>query len=124
MGGNDLLPEEEMVQSLRWAVNQDDDIWLARRGTRHMQRCSQCSSKGDSFASGHTVAPICERCIQAHQITPVSHCPFSADLLQACHVHFHTSGTPMVTPTERDQVHNVMNQFQEAQSRPALFCAP
>ena len=34
---------------LRWAVNQDDDIWLARRGTRHSQRCSHCSSKGDSF---------------------------------------------------------------------------
>ena len=29
---------------LRWAVNQDDDVWLARRGTRHQQRCSRCSS--------------------------------------------------------------------------------
>ena len=44
---------------LRWAVNQDDDVWLANRGTRHSQQCSQCSSKGDSFPGGHTVSPLC-----------------------------------------------------------------
>ena len=40
---------------LRWAVNQDDDVWLANRGTRHSQQCSQCSSKGDSFPKTHCV---------------------------------------------------------------------
>ena len=33
---------------LRWAVSQDDDVWLAHRGTRHQQQCYHCSSKGDS----------------------------------------------------------------------------
>ena len=61
---------------LRWAVNQDDDVWLARRGTRHSQLCSLCSSKGDSFPAGHEAAPMCERCIQLHQIAPVRNCPF------------------------------------------------
>ena len=39
---------------LRWAVNQDDDVWLARRGTRHSQQCSMCSSKGDRFLPSRT----------------------------------------------------------------------
>ena len=70
---------------LRWAVNQDDDVWLANRGTRHSQQCSQCSSKGDSFPGGHTLSPWCERCIQAQQVTPVKNCPFGDALLQTCY---------------------------------------
>ena len=27
---------------LRWAVNQDDDVWLSMRGTRHQQKCVHC----------------------------------------------------------------------------------
>ena len=107
---------------LRWAVNQADDIWLARRGTRHVQRCSQCSSKGDSFPAGHTAPPMCERCIQAHQITPVKYCPFGEDLLQACHTHFHTSQMSVDLPAAEDQRNNGMSQFQQVQSRPAGAC--
>ena len=104
---------------LRWAVTQDDDIWLARRGTRHIQRCSQCSSKGDSFPAGHT---MCERCIQAHQITPARYCPFGEDLLQACHMHFHTGRLSVEVPAVEDPRNNGMYQFQEVRSRPAGAC--
>ena len=41
---------------LRWAVNQDDDVWLQRRGTRHRQRCSMCGNPGETYNS----APLCE----------------------------------------------------------------
>ena len=34
---------------LRWAVNQDDDVWLSMRGTRHQQKCGSCGLPGDSF---------------------------------------------------------------------------
>ena len=37
---------------LRWAVNQDDDVWLQRRGTRHRQRCSMCGNPGETFPDG------------------------------------------------------------------------
>ncbi len=107
---------------LRWAVNQDDDIWLSRRGTRHSQRCSHCSSKGDSFPSGHTVAPMCEQCIQAHNITPVNHCPFGIDLLRACHLHFHASDAARAASAGTDHGSNAMSQFQEVRDRPAGAC--
>ena len=77
---------------LRWAVNQDDDVWLANRGTRHSQQCSQCSSKGDSFPGGHTESPLCERCIQTQHVTPVDNCPFGDALLQTCYDYFHSHG--------------------------------
>ena len=34
---------------LRWAVNQDDDVWLSMRGTRHQQKCGTCGLPGESF---------------------------------------------------------------------------
>ena len=34
---------------LRWTVNQDYDVWLSMRGTRHEQRCGSCGLPGDSF---------------------------------------------------------------------------
>ena len=34
---------------LRWSVNQDDDVWLALRGTRHAQLCQGCGLSGDTF---------------------------------------------------------------------------
>ena len=39
---------------LRWVVNQDDDVWLSLRGTRHQRKCSICSSRGNTFLAGHT----------------------------------------------------------------------
>ena len=107
---------------LRWAVNQDDDIWLTKRGTRHGQRCSHCSSQGDSFPAGHTGLPICERCIQAHRITPAKYCPFGEDLLQACHTHFHTRQVSEGPQATENQESNAMSQFQQARSRPAGSC--
>ena len=37
---------------LRWAVNQDDDIWLTLRGTRHNRLCGSCLQPGDTFPGG------------------------------------------------------------------------
>ena len=69
-------------------MNQDDDVWLSRRGTRHQQKCCHCSSRGDTFPSGHTKPPMCEHCIQMHHITPIQHCPFGQALLGACGSYF------------------------------------
>ena len=107
---------------LRWAVNQDDDIWLTKRGTRHGQRCSHCSSQGDTFPAGHTGPPICERCIQAHRITPAKYCPFGEDLLQACHMHFHTKQVSEGPQATDNREPDAMSQFQQAQNRPAGSC--
>ena len=37
---------------LRWAVNQDDDVWLTLRGTRHKHLCGVCLKPGDTFPGG------------------------------------------------------------------------
>ena len=66
--------------------------------------------------------PMCERCIQAHQITPVEYCPFGEDLLQACHTHFHTNQVSVDLPAAGDQRNNGMSQFQQVQRRPAGAC--
>ena len=44
---------------LRWAVNQDDDVWLTLRGTRHNRLCGVCLKPGDTFpgAEGFTRRP-------------------------------------------------------------------
>ena len=34
---------------LRWAVNQDDDVWLRMRGTRHQQKCVHCGLLNSAF---------------------------------------------------------------------------
>ena len=38
---------------LRWAVNQDDDVWLSMKGTRHQQLCGH----------GFYHPPFCETCL-------------------------------------------------------------
>ena len=43
---------------LRWAVNQDDDVWLSMRGTRHQQRCGTCGLAGESFPYGYYHPPL------------------------------------------------------------------
>lgn len=65
---------------------------------------------------------MCERCIQAHQITPARHCPFGEDLLQACHMHFHTRSSSGESPAVDDHRNNGMHQFQEVLSRPSGAC--
>ena len=49
---------------LRWAVNQDDDVWLSMRGTRRQQKCGSCGLPGDSFPHGYYHPPMCEACIR------------------------------------------------------------
>ena len=57
---------------LRWALNQDDDVWLSLRGTRHNQPCQLCGHHTDIYPSGFWHSPICEHCIRSQMIAPVS----------------------------------------------------
>ena len=68
---------------LRWAVNQDDDVWLSMRGTRHQQKCVHCGLLNSAFLHGHQSPPMCENCIQGQQLTVWSTAPWSRSLLQA-----------------------------------------
>ena len=68
---------------LRWAVNQDDDVWLSMRGTRHQQKCVHCGLPNSAFPFGHQSPPMCENCIQVKQLTLWSIVPWSRHLLQA-----------------------------------------
>ena len=68
---------------LRWAVNQDDDVWLSMRGTRHQQKCVHCGLLNSAFPFGHQSPPMCENCIQAKKLTAWSIVPWSRPLLQA-----------------------------------------
>ena len=68
---------------LRWAVNQDDDVWLSMRGTRHQQKCVHCGLLNSAFPFGHQSPPMCENCIQVKQLTVWSTAPWSRPLLQA-----------------------------------------
>ena len=49
---------------LRWAVNQDDDVWLSMRGTRHQQKCGSCGLPGIPFRMD-TTSPPCVRLVSA-----------------------------------------------------------
>ena len=60
---------------LRWAVNQDDDVWLSTRGSRHNQPCQGCQNPTDIYPYGFWQSPRCEACIQRRSITPDSFYP-------------------------------------------------
>ena len=52
---------------LRWALNQDDDVWLSMRGARHQQKYGSCGLPGDSFPHGYYHPPLmCEACIRTY----------------------------------------------------------
>ena len=68
---------------LRWAVNQDDDVWLSMRGTRHKQRCGSCGLPGESFPYGYYHPPMCEMCIRNAGINMWSLAPWSRALCVA-----------------------------------------
>ena len=60
---------------LWWAVNQDDDVWLSMRGTRHQQKCLHCRLLNSAFPFGYS----CEQAIdrirewqQSWEIVPTS----------------------------------------------------
>ena len=67
---------------LRWAVNQDDDVWLSMRGTRHQQKCGSCGLPGDTFPLG-LYHPPCEACVRASGTNVWSIAPWSLQLCQA-----------------------------------------
>ena len=71
------------LSDMAWAVNQDDDIWLTLRGTRHNRLCGVCLQPGDTFPGGFYNTVICEHCLAAQVITPMQHCPFGAQLQDA-----------------------------------------
>ena len=54
---------------LRWAVNEADDDWLARRGTSRSKCCVFCSNTGRAYPLGGCQVAICENCISLKQIT-------------------------------------------------------
>ncbi len=57
---------------LRWALNQDDDVWMSLRGTRHHQPCQLCGRPTDIYPGGFWHSPICEACVGRHMITPAN----------------------------------------------------
>ena len=64
---------------LRWALNQDDDVWLSMRGTRHQQKCGTCGLPGDTFP-GYYHPPWCEACVRAARLDVWSAVPWSSPL--------------------------------------------
>ena len=54
---------------LRWAVNEDDDEWLARRGQSRQKKCALCANQGRAYPLGGFHTAICETCIATRQIT-------------------------------------------------------
>ena len=68
---------------LRWAVNQDDDVWLSMRGTRHQQKCGTCGLPGESFPHGYYQPPLCESCIRSVKLNSWTLAPWSRPLCDA-----------------------------------------
>ena len=62
------IPSMARFTLLRWAVNEDDDDWLARRGTSRSKGCAFCANTGRTYPLGGFQA-ICENCISLKQIT-------------------------------------------------------
>ena len=66
------IPGVTRFALLRWAVNEDDDEWLARRGQSRRKRCTHCTNQARAYPfGGHHVA-ICETCISTKQITALT----------------------------------------------------
>ena len=65
---------------LRWALNQDDDVWLSMRGTRHQQQCGTCGLPGDTFPFGYYHPPWCEACVRVAHLDMWSIAPWSSSL--------------------------------------------
>ena len=65
---------------LRWALNQDDDHWLANRGTRHQNPCARCGQRADCFPWGFYAAPMCETCVGQLELSSFALTPYAQDL--------------------------------------------
>ena len=66
------IPGVTRFALLRWAVNEDDDEWLARRGQSRQKRCAHCTNQARAYPfGGHQVA-ICETCIISKQMNALT----------------------------------------------------
>ena len=65
---------------LRWALNQDDDHWLANPGTKHQLPCARCGSRADCYPWGFYAAPMCDTCVVNLNLTAFTLAPYSHDL--------------------------------------------
>ena len=65
---------------LRWALNQDDDHWLANPGTRHQFPCARCGSRADCHPWGFYAAPMCDPCVVSLNLTAFTLAPYSQNL--------------------------------------------
>ena len=78
------IPSITRFTLLRWAVNEDDDEWLARRGQSRQKKCALCANFGRAYPLGGYQTAICETCIVTKQLTA-----FTTDslvrLLEASH---------------------------------------
>ena len=63
------IPSMARFTLLRWAVNEDADDWLARRGTSRSKGCAFCANTGRTYPFGGCRVVICENCISLKQIT-------------------------------------------------------
>ena len=63
------IPSMARFTLLRWGVNEDDDDWLARRGTSRSKGCVFCANTGRTYLLGGCQVAICENCISLKQIT-------------------------------------------------------
>ena len=63
------IPSITRFTLLRWAVNEDDDEWLARRGQSRQKRCALCANFGRAYPLGGYQTAICETCIVTKQLT-------------------------------------------------------
>ena len=74
----ELLGYEAQAMSLWFGIqlhhhgNQDDDVWLSMRGTRHNQPCERCQAFTGIYPNGFWQSPRCELCIQRHNMMPYS----------------------------------------------------
>ena len=57
------IPSITRFTLLRWAVNEDDDEWLARRGRSRQKKCALCANFGRAYPLGGYQIAICETCI-------------------------------------------------------------
>ena len=63
------IPGVTRFALLRWAVNEDDDEWLARRGQSRQKKCTLCTNQGRAYPFGGYQIAICETCIATRKIT-------------------------------------------------------
>ena len=63
------IPSITRFTLLRWAVNEDDDEWLARRGQSRQKKCALCANFGRAYPLGGYQIAICGTCIVTKQVT-------------------------------------------------------